>query len=121
MMVLAMIAASCDDHGSGGVVVDAAPFLDVSTSGRACAFAMQNDPTAVGSPALECPSRTCVHVNGFTPDQCTAECERAEDCVNAPESLCLAGYTCTPVVSSGPFACRNFCVCADRAPTTACL
>jgi len=119
MMALAVVAAGCDEHGRGGPR-DAG--LDANTdalkSGRACAFAMPNDPTAVGSPSLDCPSRMCVHINGFTPDLCAADCERVEDCVRAPESPCSAGFACTPVVSTGPFAFRTLCVCADRAPLT---
>jgi hypothetical protein len=119
MLVLAMIAFGCDEHGKGGPRDAAA--IDASKSGRACDFAMRDDPTAVGSPALDCPSRICVHVNGFTPDQCTADCETADDCVIAPESPpCSGGFVCTSVVSVGPFACRKFCVCGDRAPITAC-
>src|SRR5215468_9446347 len=30
--------------------------------------------TVVGSPALECPARTCIHVAGGAADLCTAEC-----------------------------------------------
>jgi len=119
-MVMAMIACGCDEHGSTPHDAPIDSVGDASASGRACALAMQNDPTVVGSPSLDCPSRLCAHIAGFTPDQCSAFCERPEDCFGGPESSCSAGFQCTAIVMVGPFACRKMCVCNDRAPVTSC-
>jgi hypothetical protein len=118
MIVVAMIAG-CDEHGKGGAQ-DAGTGIDAFLSGRACELADQTDPTVVGSPSLDCSSRRCVHVSGFTPDLCTATCNDVHDCINALESSCFAGWTCAPVMSTGPFACQPMCVCSDRVPVTTC-
>lgn len=76
----------------------------------------------VASPALECQSRTCLHVpneqqvlpeGSEYADQCTAECEADEDCDRVPESPCVNGFTCAIPVVVGPFCCRKLCVCKD--------
>lgn len=81
-----------------------------------------SDSTAViASPALECPSRTCLQVpqQGQLPEGgeyvplCTAECESDDDCDRVPESPCINGFTCAVPVVVGPFCCRKMCVCKD--------
>lgn len=78
--------------------------------------------TVVASPALECQSRTCLHVpqqvealpeGSEYADQCTAECTTDEDCDRVPESPCATGFTCAIPVVVGPFCCRKLCVCKD--------
>jgi hypothetical protein len=70
----------------------------------------------VTSPALECPSRTCLHMPGQSEgasDLCTAECDSADDCDKVPESPCESGFTCAIPVVVGPFCCRKMCICKD--------
>jgi hypothetical protein len=75
----------------------------------------------IASPALECPSRTCLHQprQGELPmgseyaDLCTAACDSDDDCEKVPESPCVTGFTCTVPVVVGPFCCRKLCVCKD--------
>lgn len=77
----------------------------------------------VASPALECPSRTCLHYpqdQGVTPpegaeyaDMCTAECSSDDECDKVPESPCISGFTCAVPVVVGPFCCRKMCICKD--------
>lgn len=79
--------------------------------------------SVVASPALECPSRECLHVplgTGVTlpegseyADLCTASCESDEDCDKVPESPCVTGFTCAVPVTTGPFCCRKKCICKD--------
>lgn len=79
--------------------------------------------SVVASPALECPSRQCLHYpkdTGKIPpegaeyaDLCTAECSGNDDCDKVPESPCISGFTCTVAVQTGPFCCRKMCVCKD--------
>ncbi len=70
----------------------------------------------VGSPALECQSRTCLHVAGREPDLCTAECEGDSDCDTSPESPCKGGFVCMVPVYVGDFCCKKLCVCRDYLP-----
>jgi len=118
--LVVLLLAGCPEHGSGGMmnVPDAAVPPDAPfESGRACDVGVPTtNEIVVASPALDCPSRVCLRIPNATPDECTAGCVFASDCVNSPVSSCTAGYTCEPVVSVGPFACRSFCVCSDRAP-----
>lgn len=77
----------------------------------------------IASPALECPSRECLHVpldtGKILPDDseyadlCTAECESSDDCDKVPESPCVSGFTCAIPVVTGPFCCRKKCICKD--------
>ncbi|RMH44792.1 MAG: hypothetical protein D6689_01365 [Deltaproteobacteria bacterium] len=75
----------------------------------------------IASPALECPSRTCLHqpLQGQLPegseyaDLCTAECDSDGDCEKVPESPCVNGFTCAVPVVVGPFCCRKMCICKD--------
>jgi hypothetical protein len=75
----------------------------------------------VSSPALECPSRTCLRqpLQGQLPpesqyaDLCTDDCSSASDCDRVPESPCVTGFTCAIPVVVGPFCCRKLCVCKD--------
>jgi hypothetical protein len=70
--------------------------------------------TIVGSPALECESRTCLHLAGETPDMCTAACSADSDCDTAPESPCKMGFTCAIPVVTGSFCCEKLCICKDQ-------
>lgn len=91
--------------------------------GRKCftGFEVDDDQAIIASPALECPSRQCLHVPQETElppgssyaDQCTAECSSDDDCERVPESPCQTGFTCTIPVTVGPFCCRKLCVCRD--------
>ena len=76
--------------------------------------------TVLASPALDCESRICLAIASSTPPMCTATCVDDNDCSEAVESACPVGFTCAPVVSVGPFACENVCVCSDRVPITTC-
>jgi hypothetical protein len=99
------------DGGSGGID---GGLVDAGESGRLCTTgAMATDPTVLASPALECPSRVCLHAQGSDADMCTARCTTAADCVNASASACTSGFVCQVVVNVGPFACQPFCVCAS--------
>lgn len=123
--LVVLLLAGCPEHGSGGkmTVPDAAVPDAAAESGRACASGVAIDtPTLVASPALDCPTGLCLHVQSLTPDECTAECVFATDCVASPVSACTAGFTCQPVIAAGPFACRSVCVCSDRtvAPPAGC-
>jgi hypothetical protein len=108
---LTLLACGGDDDGGGGSGADAAE------SGRACATGLEADaPTAIASPALDCPSRVCLHVEGASPDLCTDDCEEASDCVGGAASGCDGDFVCAAPVEVGPFACRKFCVCDSAVP-----
>jgi hypothetical protein len=94
--------------------------------GRKCFIGeppMNDTQAIIASPALECPSRTCLHYpqdQGATPpadaefaDMCTAECESDDDCDKVAESPCVSGFTCAIPVVVGPFCCRKMCICKD--------
>lgn len=94
--------------------------------GRKCfigADAGTESQSIIASPALECPSRTCLHVPLDTgkelpegseyADLCTAECSSDSDCDRVPESPCQSGFTCAIPVVVGPFCCRKQCICKD--------
>jgi hypothetical protein len=77
------------------------------------------DQSVIGSPALECPSRTCLHVAAQTPDQpdlCTADCAKDDDCQADPSTRCATGFACAVPLIVGPFAGRKMCVCRDYEP-----
>lgn len=89
--------------------------------GRVCDLgSVPANETVVASPALDCDSRLCLNIANSQPPMCTAECFDATDCAESAETACTAGFTCAPVVSVGPFACKNLCVCSDRVPPTTC-
>jgi hypothetical protein len=69
--------------------------------------------TVVGAPALECQSRTCLHIATKSPDLCTGECESNDDCDTSPESPCKSGFVCMVPVVVGNFCCKKLCVCRD--------
>ena len=69
--------------------------------------------TVVTSPAIECPSRECLHVPAVTYDLCTGPCESDSDCDKVPESPCQNGFACLIPTTSGPFCCIKMCVCRD--------
>jgi hypothetical protein len=86
--------------------------------GRKCFIGEAPDPSqaSVASPALECPSRTCLHMPGQAagdPDLCTAECSSEDDCDKVPESPCESGFACGVATVTGPFCCRKVCICKD--------
>src|SRR5687768_3566388 len=92
--------------------------------GRICfigADAGNDNQAIIASPALECPSRTCLHqpLQGQLPmgsqyaDLCTAECASDDECDKVPESPCVNGFTCAIPVVVGPFCCRKMCICKD--------
>ena len=119
---LTLLACGDDDGGGGGDdaggLIDArGPDDDAVESGRACVTGLEaDDPTALASPALECPSRLCLHVEGATPDLCTDDCETAADCIAGPENACDGDFACVAPLSVGPFACRTVCVCDSAVP-----
>jgi hypothetical protein len=81
----------------------------------------EGEQTILSSPALECPSRTCLHVplTGTLPmgseytDLCTAFCDGDDDCDKMEESPCVNGFTCAVATVVGPFCCRKVCICRD--------
>src|SRR5262249_6659552 len=73
--------------------------------------------TVVGSPALECPARTCIHVAGGAADLCTAEWGSDDECEAFDQPPCTMGFVCPVPVVVGPFCCKKFCVCKDYQPT----
>jgi hypothetical protein len=84
--------------------------------GRICFIgndAGTDQETVVASPALECQSRTCLHVAGKSPDLCTAGCSSDDECDKSPESPCAGGFACVIPVTVGPFCCQKQCVCRD--------
>ncbi len=89
--------------------------------GRQCILPSLGDAglseTVVGSPALECQSRTCLHIPGTSPDMCTAECGSADDCEASSETRCQGGFVCAVPVYVGPFCCKKFCICKDFNPS----
>jgi hypothetical protein len=110
--LLGIAAAGCTDNPVGrkcflGDIVD----LDAGTQ-----------QTVLSSPALECPSRTCLHVPRTNPsppegseytDLCTAFCSEDGDCDKMDESPCINGFTCAVATVVGPFCCRKVCICRD--------
>lgn len=97
--------------------------------GRICDLGL--DPglnqAVVGSPSLDCPSRTCLKIpveqgkelpENFRPlsatkGMCTSTCESDDDCDKVPESPCATGFTCGVALTVGPFCCQKFCICKD--------
>lgn len=70
----------------------------------------------LASPALECQSRTCLHLKGQQSDEqdlCTAQCGSDDDCEKVGESSCVGGFVCAVAVEVGPFCCKKFCQCVD--------
>lgn len=110
--ILGLAATACSENPVGrkcflGDVVD----LDAG----------EGEQTVLSSPALECPSRTCLHVpqTGQLPegseyaDLCTAFCDEDGDCDKMEESPCVNGFTCAVATVVGPFCCRKVCICRD--------
>ncbi|MEZ4399402.1 MAG: hypothetical protein R3B06_05260 [Kofleriaceae bacterium] len=98
--------------------------------GRICDLGVENpgtDQAVVGSPSLDCPTRTCLKIPvdngkdtpmGFQPlsvnqGMCTATCESNSDCDKVPESPCVSGFACGVALTVGPFCCKKFCICKD--------
>jgi hypothetical protein len=67
----------------------------------------------VAAPALECESRTCLHMASTSADMCTASCDGDGDCDKVDESPCQQGFACMIPVTVGAFCCRKLCVCKD--------
>lgn len=94
-----------------------------SPVGRKCFLGIDAgaNQSVIASPALECPSRTCLHTpqesdlpeGSEYADLCTAECKKDSDCDKVPESPCVGGFTCAVAVTTGPFCCRKMCICRD--------
>jgi hypothetical protein len=113
-----------DDDDDDDVVIDA-PASDAGVQdagprvGRVCDIGFEDagaeDPTVVATPALDCTSRICVHVEGTSPNLCTRTCTSAEQCVPALESPCEE-FACVEVIDVGPFAGESFCICRDYLP-----
>jgi hypothetical protein len=108
---LVLLAAGCDENPVGRIC-----FLGNDAGGASTA--------TVASPALECPSRTCLQVplqpgaqlppgHAENDPLCTAECSSDDDCDRVPESPCVNGFACAVPVVVGPFCCRKLCVCKD--------
>ena len=84
--------------------------------GRACFIGADADiqgQNIVASPALECQSRTCLHIAGNAADLCTGECSSDSDCDAVSETPCKKGFTCAVPVTVGPFCCKKMCICRD--------
>ncbi|WP_428267479.1 hypothetical protein [Haliangium sp.] len=108
LLALAITGAACDENPVGRKCFIG---LDAGTPNQAI----------IGSPALECQSRTCLQVpepaslpegSEYSP-LCTAECQADSDCDRVPESPCQTGFTCAVPVVVGSFCCRKVCVCKD--------
>jgi len=106
---MGLAAAGCGDNPVGRIC-----FIGVDAGNSTQAI--------IASPALECPSRTCLHqpnLRGTLPegstyaDLCTAECADDGECDKVPESPCQLGFTCAVPVVVGPFCCRKMCICKD--------
>ncbi len=96
---------------------DAGDRVDAAASGRLCASGAQTgDPSGLASPALECPSRVCLHVQDQPQDMCTDDCESPSDCVSDGSSACDGDFVCAAPTDQGPFACVKVCVCASAVP-----
>ncbi|HEU5056205.1 MAG TPA: hypothetical protein VFU21_06760 [Kofleriaceae bacterium] len=96
----ALLAIACNDDG---------------LVGQRCVIgtdAGNSDQVIVASPALDCPTRTCLHAPGGD-DLCTADCTSDRDCEAVAGSPCASGFTCAVPVVVGPFACRRMCMCRD--------
>jgi hypothetical protein len=98
--IAATVSAACSDNPVGRIC-----FIGVDAG--------TNQQNIVASPALECQSRTCLHMSGKSPDLCTGECSSDSDCDKSPESPCAGGFACIVPVTVGPFCCKKQCVCRD--------
>lgn len=109
-----------------GVAVLGAVGCSENPVGRRCFIGSGADnegQAIVASPALECPSRICLHVpqdelavppeGAEYADMCTAECSSDDDCDRVPESPCVSGFTCAIPVVVGRFCCQKMCICKD--------
>ena len=117
-LVLVLSSSGCDGDGGGGAAVDGGGSgRDAAASGRSCSVGVDaGSTTVIASPALECESRTCVHVADRGPDLCAAPCSVSSDCVAAADTPCVDGFACDFVTAVGPFACRRFCLCQAYLP-----
>src|SRR2546421_44623 len=60
-------------------------------------------------PVSECASQICLVEP--TRATCTATCSADDNCKSADVSNCAAGFTCSTITNSGPFAGKKFCAC----------
>lgn len=105
------------------VAVLAASACGENPVGRKCFLGTDAGPmqSVIASPALECPSRQCLHTpqerdlpqGSEYADLCTAECNGDGQCDKVSESPCVNGFTCAVAVTTGPFCCRKMCICKD--------
>ena len=122
LVALVAFSVACgDDGGDDGSAADATgggSGSDASiAAGRACFSGVPLDhPTVLTSPAVECPSRVCLHVEGIEPDECTAPCEDVSDCIPSADSACAGAFVCEAPTDEGAYACQRFCVCASSVP-----
>jgi hypothetical protein len=100
LLLLGIMASACTDNPVGRICFIGA---DAGTETE----------NVIASPALECESRTCLHIQGFGPDLCTAECSDNSDCDAVKNSPCDTGFVCMVPVVVGPFCCKKLCVCRD--------
>jgi hypothetical protein len=115
-------AAGCsDDAGAADAAPDAGidPEADAGPRvGRVCDIGIEDagaeTPTVLATPALDCTSRICLHIEGTLPNMCTRTCADASQCIAAPETACTSGFACEPVIDVGPFAGESMCVCRDH-------
>src|SRR5687768_16196296 len=102
LLAFALVATACSENPVG----------------RKCFIGVEPEPgqSSIASPALDCPSRTCLHFADQREGQsnlCTAECSDDGDCDKVPESPCVGGFTCGVATVTGPFCCRKVCICKD--------
>ena len=115
--LLLLVAVACGDDDDDPAADSSPPASDAGTSGRACSLGFDaGSMTVIASPALECDSRTCIHVADQSPDLCGAPCTSVSDCIPAETTPCSDGFVCDFVVAQGPFACQTFCVCRAYVP-----
>jgi hypothetical protein len=118
VLLFTALAASCSENPVGRICF-IGPDAGMTSSGA-----------IVSSPALECPSRTCLRIpqditlpegaKMLEPNQgmCTAlDCTADSDCDRVPESPCVTGFTCAVPVTTGEFCCRKMCMCKDYVVT----
>ena len=106
----------------GAILLVAGGACESNPVGRKCFIGLDAGPTEtiVASPALECKSRTCLHLpdtnkttRGQSYDLCTATCSEDSDCEAVDESPCERGFVCAVATTVGAFCCKKLCQCRD--------
>lgn len=77
--------------------------------------------TQIISPALDCPQRMCLIVEGQAGNParstCTATCSSNGDCGGKTDkndpTLCPSKFVCAVATVVGDFCCRKMCICQD--------